>query len=206
MAESNRAAAGKAKETSKMAHESGAEAAEIGQRVSQIGTDMAQSVTEIGQQAMQSTLLMAVQVAERSVDQFERAFGFSGREANEAVQQCSQNIQAVAECTAVLAQGVQDISREWLDWAKTRMQRQLEGFDAVLRSRTPQDLMAAQSDFMRGNLELWLDSSRRIAERSLQLAEEAAEKVAVQVEETSARTRRAADQARRAASHVRRAA
>ena len=198
MAESNRAAAGKASDINKVAQDNATEAAEVGQHVAHIGTDIAQSVTEIGQQAVQSTLHMAVQVAERSVDQFERAFGLSDT-VGETVQQSSQNIQAIAECTTVLAQGVQDISREWLDWAQKRMQRQLEGFDALLRSRTPQDLIAAQSGLIRGNLELLLDSSRRIAERSVQLAEEAAQKITVRAEDATARTRRAADHARRAA-------
>src|SRR5919199_4126210 len=195
MVESNKAADAKANEVSNIAVESTGEAAEAAQHVAQVGADIAQSVTEIGQQAVQSTLHMAVQVAERSVDQFERAFGLSDT-VGETVQQSSQNIQAIAECTTVLAQGVQDISREWLDWAQKRMQRQLEGFDAVLRSRTPQDLIAAQSDLVRGNLELLLDTSRRVAERSRQLAEEAGMKITAQAESTAARARRAAAQAR----------
>ena len=199
MAESNRAAAGKANEVSYIAKENSAEAAEVGQHVAHIGTDIAQSVTGISQQAVQSTLNMAVQVAERSVDQFASVFGFSGREAQEAAQQSSQNLQAIAECTTVLAQGVQDISREWLDWAQKRMQRQLEGLDALLRSRTPQDLIAAQSDLLRGNLELLLDSSRRIAETSVHVAEEAGMKITAHAESTAARARRAAAQARHAA-------
>src|SRR5919199_1945326 len=202
MAESNSATAGRTDEISRIAGEGAAEAA---QHVAQVGADIAQSVTEIGQQAVQSTLQMAVQVAERSVDRFERAFGLS-EGVGETAQQSSHDIQAIAECTTVLAQGVQDISREWLEWAQKRVQRQLEGFDALLRSRTPQDLIAAQSDFMRGNLELLLDSSRRIAEMSLHAADEAAQKVTAQAEQTAARTRRAADQARRAANQARRAA
>ena len=134
---------------------------------------------------------MAAQVPERSVDQFERALGLS-ETVGEALQQSSENLQAIAECSSVLAQGMQDISREWLDWAQKRMQRQLEGMDALLGSRTAQELMAAQSDLMRGNLELLLDSGRRIAERSVQMAEEAAEKVAAEAEDIMARRRRAA--------------
>src|SRR5919199_6164374 len=192
MAESNSATAGRTDEISRIAGEGAAEAA---QHVAHIGADIAQSVTEIGQQAVQSTLQMAVQVAERSVDRFERAFGLS-EGVGETVRQSSHDIQAIAECTTVLAQGIQDISREWLDWAQKRMQRQLEGFDAVLRSRTPQDLIAAQSDLVRGNLELLLDTSRRVAERSRQLAEEAGMKITAQAESTAARARRAAAQAR----------
>jgi hypothetical protein len=199
MVESNKAADAKANEVSNMAVESTAEAAEVNQNVAQIGTDIAQSVTEISQQAVQSTLHMAVQVAERSVDRFKRAFGFSGREAQEAVEQSSRNMQAVAACSSVLTQGVHDISREWLDWAQKRVQRQLEGLDAVLRSRTPHELIAAQSDLVRGNLELLLDTARRIAERSVQAAAEAAGKITAQAEDTAARARRIVDQAQRAA-------
>jgi hypothetical protein len=191
MVESNKAVDAKANEVSNIAVESTGEAAEVNQNVAQIGTDIAHSVTEISQQAVQSTLHMTAQVAERSVDQFERALGLSETD-GEALQQSSENLQAIAECSSVLAQGMQDISREWLDWAQKRMQRQLEGMDALLGSRTAQELMAAQSDLMRGNLELLLDSGRRIAERSVQMAEEAAEKVAVEAEDITARGRRAA--------------
>ena len=192
MVESNKAVDAKANEVSNIAVESTAEAAEVNQNVAQIGTDIAHSVTEISQQAVQSTLHMAVRVAEHSVDQFERAFGLSSPQAQASVQQASHNLQAIAECSSVLAQGMQDISREWLDWAQKRMQRQLEGMDALLGSRTAQELMAAQSALMRGNLELLLDSSRRIAERSVKMAEEAAETVAVEAEDITARRRHAA--------------
>jgi hypothetical protein len=142
---------------------------------------------------------MATQVAEQSVDQFARVFGFSGRETQEAAEQSSRNIQAVAECSTVLAQGVQDISREWLDWAQSRFQSQLDGINALLRCRTPQDFIAVQSDQVRQNLELLIESTRRVAERSIQLAEEASEKIAIQAEETAGRARRSSDRTRRAA-------
>ena len=199
MAESNKYVAAKANEISNVVRENTTEATEVGQHVAQVGTDIARSVTEISQQAVQSTLHIAVQVAERSVDQFERTFGLSGQEAQEAAEQSSENIQAITECTTILAQGAQDISREWLDWVQKRVQRHLEGFDAVLRSRTPQDLIAAQSDLVRGNLELLLDTSRRVDERSRQLAAEAGMKITAQAESTAARARRAAAQARHAA-------
>src|SRR5919199_6825089 len=107
MVESNKAADAKANEVSNIAVESTGEAAEVGQHVAQIGTDIAQSATEISQQAVQSTLHMAVQVAEHSVDQFERAFGLS-ETVGKALQQSSENLQAIAECSSVLAQGMQD--------------------------------------------------------------------------------------------------
>ena len=163
------------------------------------GGETVRASAETVQQVVQSGVSMAAQMAERSMDQFTRAFGLSGRESREAAEQSSRNIQAVAECSTVLAQGAQDISREWLDWAQHRFQQQLEGFNALLRCRTPQDFVALQSDQVRQNLELLIESTRRIAERSMQLAEEAGERIAVQAEETAGRARRSADRARRAA-------
>jgi hypothetical protein len=116
-------------------------------------------------------------LAEHSVDQFERAFGVAERGLEEAIQQCSRGVEAIVECGIVLIRGVQDISGEWSGWAHERHLRYLNSFDALLRSRTPQDLIAAQSDLMGGNLELFLDKSRRVAERSLRLAEEVAQRV-----------------------------
>ena len=175
------------------------EAAEAGQHAARAGADIAQSQAETVQQIVQSGLSLATQAAERSVDQFAEVFGFSGERAEEAARQSSRNIEAIAECSTVLAQGLQDISRQWLDWAQDRVQQQIEGATALLRCRSPQDLFAVQSDLLRGNLELFLDSSRRIAERSVQLTEEAARKVTAEAENATARTRRAAEQARRAA-------
>ena len=163
------------------------------------GAETIRANAETVQQIMQSGVSMATQAAERSVDQFTRVFGLSGREAQEAAEQSSRNIDAVAECSTVLAQGFQDISREWLGWAQNRFQSHLNGVNALLRCRTPQDFIAVQSDQARQNLELLIESTRRIAERSVQLAEEAGEKIAVQAEETAGRARRSSDRIRRAA-------
>lgn len=45
--------------------------------------------------------------------------------------------------------------------------------NALMRSRTPQELIAAQSDLLRDNLEGILNSSRRVSEASLGVADEA---------------------------------
>ena len=169
------------------------------EEVARASSDIAQRSTETVQEIMRSGVETANKTAQRSLDQFASVFGFSGREAQEAAEQSSRNIQAVAECSTVLAQGAQDISREWLDWAQQRFQSHLDGLNALLRCRTPQDFVAVQSDQVRQNLELLIESTRRVAERSVQLAEAAGEKIAVQAEETAGRARRSADRARRAA-------
>ncbi len=168
------------------------ETANAGQHATQAGAEIARSNVETVQQAVQSSLNMAAQVAERSVEQFTSIFGLSGERAEETAQQSSRNIEAIAECNTVLARGFQDISREWASLAQDRLQKNLDGFNALLRCRSLQDMIAVQSTLVRDNLEQMLDSGRRIAEMSLQVADEAAQKIAVRAEKNAKRARRAA--------------
>ena len=168
------------------------EAADAGQHAARAGAEIAQSQTETVRQIVESGLSMATQVAERSVDQFAQAFGLSGRQAEETAQQSSRNIQAIAECNAVLAQGFQDISRECVSLAQDRLQKNLDGLNALLRCRSLQDLIAVQSGLVRENLELTVDNSRQIAEMSVRVANEAARKITAEAEETTKRVRRVA--------------
>ena len=164
-------------------------AADAGRHAARVGAEIAQSGAETVQQIVQSSLEMATQVTERSVDQFAQVFGFSGRETEQTAQQSSQNIEAIAEASTVLAQGLQDISREWTSLAQNRFKRNLDGLNELLRCRTLPDLVAVQSGLLRENLESMLNNSRRIAEMSVQVASEAARKIA---EENAKRGQRAA--------------
>ncbi len=168
------------------------EAADAGQHAARAGAEITRSNAETAQQIMQSGLNMASEAAERSMDQFARVFGFSDKQAEKAAQESSRNIEAMAECNTVLAHGFQDISREWASLAQKRFERNLDGFQALLRCRTPQDFIAVQSKLMRDNLELLVDNSRRLAEMSVKVADAAAQKIMAPAEETAKRVRRAA--------------
>ena len=100
--------------------------------------------------------------------------------------------QALAERNAVLARGFQDISREWASLAQDRLQRNLDGFNALLRCRSWPDLVAAQSSLARDNLELLVTNTRRLAELSIEVASEAAQKITDEAEESAKRVRRVA--------------
>ena len=168
------------------------ETADASQQLAQASAEIAQSHAETVRQIMQSSLGMATQAAERSVDQYTQLFGFSSQEAVETAQQTARNIKAIAECNTALARGFQDLSREWASLAQDRLQRNLEGFIALLRCRSWPDLIAAQSSLARDNLELLVTNTRRLAELSIGVASEAAEKITAEAEETTKRLRRAA--------------
>jgi phasin family protein len=168
------------------------ETAEASQQAARASAEIAKSNAETVRQIMQSGLSAATQAAERSVEQFTRFFGLSGEQAEETAQQSSRNIKAIAECNAVLAQGFQNLSREWASLAQDQLRKNLDAFNAVLCSRSWPDLVATQSSLARDNLELLVTNTRRLAELSIEVATEAARKITAEVEESAKHVRRAA--------------
>jgi Phasin protein len=53
----------------------------------------------------------------------------------------------------LIAESLQSISREWMEFARSRLERNLAHFDELARCRTPQDLAAVKSEAVRDNLE-----------------------------------------------------
>jgi phasin family protein len=152
-------------------------AADAGVGAARAGADMLQRNAESVQHAWESGSKMTTELTERSLERFARAFGIGGESAQQAAEQSSRNLEAIVHSGTILAGGMQSISREWLDFARKRVEQNLHRADALANCRTPQEIMAAHSDFMRDNLEDFVHSTRRIAEISMQMAEEAARRM-----------------------------
>jgi hypothetical protein len=86
----------------------------------------------------------------------------------------------VAQASAVLTRGIQDLSREWFSLAQERLQKNLNDFGALTRCRSIPDVMAAQSTLKRDNLEQTIKSTRQIAEVATRVANEASQTLAAQ--------------------------
>jgi phasin family protein len=119
----------------------------------------------------------AGQSFQRATDQITRAIGFGGPQFEEMARQSSQNVEAMTQANTVLVRGAQDISREWLELAQSRLQRNLDGFNALSRSRSLQEFAAAHTDLVRDNMQQVIDTSRRVADVSVRVASEAARTV-----------------------------
>jgi phasin family protein len=101
------------------------------------------------------------------------AYGFSGEKRKEFTHQTSQNLEVISEAGALLTRGFQDISRAWFNLMQERLQKNLEGFNALARCRSVPDFMAVQSSLIRDNLEQTIQSTRQIADVSTRVANEA---------------------------------
>ena len=156
--------------------------ADICERAARAGADMLQTNVETAQQALQSGAEMAARLTESSVNQFGRALGLSADGTHTATQQSSENIDAIMQSSAMIIEVTQSISREWTDFARERIEQNVNRFDSLLRCRTPQDFAALQSELLRDNLESFLQCARRVAEKSVHVADESTRKVAENAE------------------------
>jgi len=159
---------------------------DVSERVARAGTELLQRNAETIQEALQSSAEIAARLTGRSADQFARVFGISGDEAFKAAQKSSDNLDAIIQSSSVLAGVGQSISREWVNFTRERMEQNFNRFESLLRCRTPQDLAAVQSEFLRDNLESFLQCARRIAEASMQMADEATKRTAESLERSQA--------------------
>jgi hypothetical protein len=155
------------------------------------GAEGAQTAARAMQETLQNSFGAASEMARRSTDQALRLLSFPSGDAQGLAEQASENIRAVAQSSTVLARGVQDLSREWLELSQQRWQKNLEGLNALARCRSVTDFVALQSSLLRDNLEQTLANSRRIASLTVQVADEATRTMTVQAEKTAQRTSRA---------------
>lgn len=158
-----------ADETTRAAHT----AADAGAGAARAGADMIQRNAETVQHAWESGSKMATNLAERSVERFARACGISGETAQQATEQSSRNLESIVQSGTILAGGMQSISLELMNFARKRMEQCMRRVDALANCRTPQEVVAVQSDLIRDNMEDIIQSTRRIAEISTQMADEA---------------------------------
>jgi phasin family protein len=161
-------------ETTRRATEQAARSlSDAGERTARAGAETFQRNADRLNASWRSGNETANRIAERSLEQFNRLFGLSGETARQAVQQSSSNMQAMLESTTIMADGLQELSGEWLRFAQERLEQNIEHFDQLLGCRSPHEYVALQSRIARDNFEAMLQTAQRISERSTRSADEA---------------------------------
>src|SRR3954469_7951658 len=164
------------------------EAAHVGEQTARAGADITRRGAEAARDTVQSGLNTANETFQRMSDQFTKVLGFNGPQAEELARRSSQNLQAVSQASNVLARGFQEASNEWINLARERVTKNMDGLNRLAGCRSVQDLVATQSDLVRDGLQQVIDTNKRVAELSVRVADEAARAIQAQ-----------ASQARRAA-------
>jgi len=147
------------------------------ERAARTGADTLQRNTDRLNASWKSGSEAANRMAERSMEQFRNLFGFGGEAGRQTMAQSSGNLQAVVESTSLVADGMQDVSAEWLRFAQDRMEQNMEHFDQLLMCRGPHDYVALQTRILRENFDALMQTTRRASERMSHTANQAARKV-----------------------------
>ena len=168
------------------------EAARVGEQTARAGADIANRSTETARSAMEAGLNTATQTFQRATDQFTKALGFSGPQAEEVARRSSENVQAVTQASTVLARGAQEVSQELFGLVQNRLQKNLDAVNQLVGTRSVQDFVAVQSDLARDTLQQVIETNRRIAEVSLRIANEANQIIQAQADKNAKQVRRVA--------------
>jgi len=152
-------------------------AADVGESVVRAGSELAHRNAEIMQQIWEAARKMTSQLTDPSLNPLFRAVGTSDAQAQKAAQQSVRNMEAVVGSSTVVAQELQHISREWLEFSQSRWQQTLSRINELGSCRTAQDAVAIQSELMRDSLEHLLQTARRTAEISARMADAATRRI-----------------------------
>lgn len=134
----------------------------------------AQQAAESAQEVVRSGVSTTAEVAQRTTEQVTEVFGAARQRTQQLTERATQSLQAVTQSSALLARGVQEASGECLEMVQERVQKNLDGMNALVRCRSIPEFLEVQSSLFRDNLELTLTNSRRIAELSARVADTAA--------------------------------
>jgi hypothetical protein len=154
--------------------------------------ESAQTLAQAMQEAVQSSFGAFSELARRSTGQSLQTANRPDAVAMGLSEEAAHNLRAVAQSSTALAHGLQEVSREVVTRSQQRLQRNLDGLQALARCRSVTDFLEAQTTLLRDNLEQTVENSRRMAELTIQMTEEATRTVAAQAEKTAERVRRAA--------------
>jgi hypothetical protein len=161
-------------ETTRRAAQTARTMSDAAERTARTGVDVLQRNSEQMRQTFEMGSDTAARMAERAFGQFSRAFGIvTGNGAQQATQQSARNVEAILHSSAIIADGMQTMAREWLTFAQNRAERNMERFEALTHSRSVQDFLAAHTDLVRDQIEDFLQTAKRVAEVSTRMVDEA---------------------------------
>ncbi len=156
------------------------------------GVESAQTMAQAMQEAISNSFSAFSELARRSTGQTMQIVDQPDGNTRGLTEEASHNLRAVAQSSTALARGLQEVSREVVTRSQQRLQRNLDGLQALARCRSMTDFVEVQSSLLRDNLEQTMENSRRFAELTLQMTDEVTKTVTVQAEKTGQRFNRAA--------------
>ena len=95
-----------------------------------------------------------------------------------------ENFAAVLRANAALSQGLEDIGKEVILYARRSFEQAAETATALLGAKTIEDVFQLNSEFAKSNLERLIERSAKLSEMGVKLANEALAPLGGRVEAT----------------------
>jgi hypothetical protein len=176
--------------------EKGAEAAtRTAERSAEVTRDVAEksaqafrSTTETASKMTSDAAEATKKVTDQATQQFGRVFNLQAKASEEVANRTQQNLDVLLQTSSLLAEGFQSVLREWLNYTQSAVQRNIDGMNTIMRARTMQDLLAAQSDLLNAEVQLLLNSSVKVSEVTARVANDAAQKINVATKDQARKT------------------
>jgi uncharacterized protein YllA (UPF0747 family) len=156
----------------------GMAAAKAGEEVSRVSADFLNQNAEMVQNSWRFGMEAVTEAMNRSTDHLGRTFGWTGDEAQQATERSVRNTQSVMESATAVSKGLNEISREYFQFARRQMEKNMDRMNELWRCRTPHEFAAVQSDLIRDTMTGVLESGRRVADMSLKVADDAGKRIA----------------------------
>jgi hypothetical protein len=125
----------------------------------------------------------ARQVSGRVVEQLGQVSATQEKAVKDVTGRTQQNLGVMMQTGIKLAGGYQSIMREWADYTRNAVQCHIDGLNGIMRARSPQDFMAAQSNLLNAEVHLMLSSSVKISEATARVARDAAQSIGDQTQQ-----------------------
>jgi hypothetical protein len=122
-------------------------------------------------------------VSGRAVEQLGQVSAMQEKAFKDVTGRTQQNLGVMMQTGIKLAGGYQSIMREWADYTRNAVQCHIDGLNSIMRARSPQDFMAAQSNLLNAEVHLMLSSRARIAEATARVARDAAQSIGNQTQQ-----------------------
>ena len=123
------------------------------------------------------------QLSGRAVEQLGQVSALQEKAFKDVTGRTQQNLGIMMQTGIKLAGGYQSIMREWADYTRNAVQCHIDGLNSIMRARSPQDFMAAQSNLLNAEVHLMLSSRARIAEATARVARDAAQSIGDQTQQ-----------------------
>ena len=160
----------------------GLAAAKASEEVSRASADFLNQNAEMLQNTWRYGVEAVTETMNRSTEHLGRTFGWTGDEAQQATEKSIRNAQSVMDSATAVSKGLNELSREYFQFARRQMERNIDRMNELWRCRTPHEFAAVHSDLIRDTMTGVLESGRRVADMSLKVADDAGKRIASNVQ------------------------